>query len=130
MNYNQLNHLHALSRLLDQADRLNTLADQINPDGTTGPQVVDIAIGSRDTRARRIDLMRSYDGSNGGSPCLEGLRYAPALAAEEEKISGKVRIVIDLGDLKGEAVRASRKRKMKLAPWIREAVEEKIERES
>jgi hypothetical protein len=38
--------------------------------------------------------------------------------------------VIDLGDLKSEAVRASRKRKMKLAPWIREAVEEKIERES
>jgi len=74
--------------------------------------------------------MRSYDGSNGGSPCLEGLRYAPALAPDEEKISGKGRIVIDLGDLKGEAVRASRKRKMKLAPWIREAVEEKIERES
>jgi hypothetical protein len=36
----------------------------------------------------------------------------------EEKISGKGRIVIDLGDLKGEAVRSSRKRKrkMKLAP--------------
>jgi hypothetical protein len=82
------------------------------------------------SRTRRIDLLRSYDGSNGGSPCLEGLRYAPALAADEEKISGKGRIVIDLGDLKGEAVRASRKRKMKLAPWIREAVEEKIERES
>ena len=49
---------------------------------------------------------------------------------DEEKISGKGRIVIDLGDLKGEAVRASRKRKMKLAPWIREAVEEKIERET
>jgi hypothetical protein len=81
-------------------------------------------------RARRIDLMRSYDGSNGGSPCLEGLRYASGLAADEEKISGKGRIVIDLGDLKGEAVRASRKRKMKLAPWIREAVAEKIERES
>ena len=86
MNYNQLNHLHALSRLLDQADKLNTLADQSNLDGSTGPQVVDIAIGSRGTRARRIDLMRSYDGSNGGSPCLEGLRYAPALAAEEEPI--------------------------------------------
>jgi hypothetical protein len=57
MNYNQLNHLHALSRLLDQADKLNTLADQVN-----------------------------LDGSNGGSPCLEGLRYAPALAAEEEPI--------------------------------------------
>jgi hypothetical protein len=39
MNYNQLNHLHALSRLLDQADKLNTLADQINLDGSTGPQV-------------------------------------------------------------------------------------------
>jgi hypothetical protein len=49
---------------------------------------------------------------------------------DEDKISGKGRIVIDLGDLKGEAVRASRKRKMKLAPWIREAVEEKIQRES
>jgi hypothetical protein len=48
----------------------------------------------------------------------------------QEKISGKGRTVIDLGDLKGEAVRASRKRKMKLAAWIREAVEEKIERES
>lgn len=35
---------------------------------------------------------------------------------DEEKISGKGGIVIDLGDLKGEAVRASRKRKMKLAP--------------
>ncbi len=35
---------------------------------------------------------------------------------DEEKISGKGRIVIDLGDLKGEAVRASRKRTMKLAP--------------
>jgi hypothetical protein len=35
---------------------------------------------------------------------------------DKEKISGKGRIVIDLGDLKGEAVRASRKRKMKLAP--------------
>jgi hypothetical protein len=80
-------HLHALSRLLDQADKLNTLADQINLDGSIGPQVVDIAIGSRDTRARRIDLMRSYDGSNGGSPCLEGLRYAPALVAEEKPIT-------------------------------------------
>jgi hypothetical protein len=48
---------------------------------------------------------------------------------DEEKISAKGRIVIDLSDLLGEAVRASRKRKMKLAPWIREAVEEKIERE-
>ncbi len=41
---------------------------------------------------------------------------------DEKKISGKGRIVIDLGDLKGEAVRSSRKRKrkrkrkMKLAP--------------
>lgn len=48
---------------------------------------------------------------------------------EEEKITGKGRIVIDLGDLKGEAVRASRAREMKLAPWIREAVEEKVARE-
>ena len=46
-----------------------------------------------------------------------------------EKIAGKGRIVIDLGYLKGEAVRASRARKMKLAPWVREAIEEKVERE-
>jgi len=48
---------------------------------------------------------------------------------DDEKITGKGRIVIDLGDLKGEAVRASRARGMKFAPWIREAVEEKIIRE-
>jgi hypothetical protein len=49
---------------------------------------------------------------------------------DEVKFTGKGRIVIDLGDLKGEAVKASRKRKRKLAPWIREAVEKKIEQES
>lgn len=48
---------------------------------------------------------------------------------DANKITGKGRIVIDLGDLKGEAVRASRARKMKLAPWIREAIEEKVARE-
>jgi hypothetical protein len=48
---------------------------------------------------------------------------------DEEKITGKGRIVIDLGDLKGEAVRSSRARKMKLAPWIREAIEEKVAKE-
>lgn len=102
MNQIQLNHLHALSRLLDQADRLNTLADQINPDGTTGPQIVDIAIGSRDTCTRRIDLMRSYDGSNGGSPCLEGLRYAPALKAEEKPIITGLGLA-DPGRLRGDS---------------------------
>jgi hypothetical protein len=49
---------------------------------------------------------------------------------EEEKITGKGRIVIDLGDLKGEAVRGPRARQMKLAPWIREAIGEKIRKES
>ncbi len=48
---------------------------------------------------------------------------------DEEKITGKGRVVIDLGDLKGEAVRCARNRKMKLAPWIREAIEEKVSRE-
>ena len=35
---------------------------------------------------------------------------------DEKKNPGKGQIVIDLGDLKGEAQRASPKRKMKLAP--------------
>ena len=48
---------------------------------------------------------------------------------DEEKIAGKGRIVIDLGDLKTKAVRASRARGMKFAPWVREAIEEKVERE-
>lgn len=49
---------------------------------------------------------------------------------EDEKIVGKGRIVIDLGDLKTKAVRASRARGMKFAPWVREAIEEKVEREN
>ena len=77
MNYNQLNHLHALSRLLDQADRLNTLADQSNLDGTTGPQVVDIAIGSRDTCTRRIDLMGPTTAATEAAPASRDCATRP-----------------------------------------------------
>lgn len=48
---------------------------------------------------------------------------------DDDKITGKGRIVIDFGDLKTPAVRASRARGMKFAPWVREAVAEKVERE-
>jgi len=48
---------------------------------------------------------------------------------DDEKIAGKGRIVIDLGDLKTQAVRVSRARGMKFAPWVREAIEEKIVRD-
>ena len=86
------------------------------------------------TDLRIVAVARSYAKSIGisfGYAQVDLERIARiAQAYSEVKEDPKDRGVIDLGDLKGEAVRASRKRKMKLAPWIREAVEEKIERES
>lgn len=48
----------------------------------------------------------------------------------EEKVTGKGRITADFGDLKTACVRAAKQRGMKLVPWLREAAEEKLERES
>lgn len=48
----------------------------------------------------------------------------------EEKVSGKGRISADFGDLKAACVVAAKKKGMKLVPWLREAAEEKIARES
>jgi len=48
----------------------------------------------------------------------------------EEKLTGKGRITADFGDLKAACVKAAKKKGMKLVPWLREAAEEKILRES
>lgn len=48
----------------------------------------------------------------------------------EEKLTGKGRITADFGDLKAACVKAAAKKGMKLVPWLREAAEEQIERES
>jgi hypothetical protein len=48
----------------------------------------------------------------------------------EEKLTGKGRITADFGDLKAACVKAAQKKGMKLVPWLREAAEEKIARES
>ena len=53
-----------------------------------------------------------------------------AKKTEADKITGKGGIVPDLGDFKGEDVRASRACGIQFAPWFREAVEEKLPRES
>lgn len=48
----------------------------------------------------------------------------------EEKLTGKGRITADFGDLKAACAKAAAKKGMKLVPWLREAAEEQIERES
>jgi len=48
----------------------------------------------------------------------------------EEKLTGKGRITADFGDLKAACVKAATKKGMKLVPWLREAAEEKIARDS
>ncbi|MGE3748703.1 MAG: hypothetical protein AB7I98_03960 [Verrucomicrobiales bacterium] len=53
-----------------------------------------------------------------------------AAKPEERKIYGKGRANIDLGPLKAAAITAASKRRMKLADWMREAVEEKLVREA
>lgn len=52
-----------------------------------------------------------------------------AAKPEDQKIAGKGRIVADFGELKAQCVRAAQARGMKLVPWLREAAEEKLERE-
>lgn len=53
-----------------------------------------------------------------------------AVKPPEEKLTGKGRITADFGDLKAACVKAAAKKGMKLVPWLREAAEEKIQRES
>lgn len=53
-----------------------------------------------------------------------------AVKPDELKIYGKGRANIDLGPLKAAAITAARKRNLKLADWMREAVEEKLKREA
>ena len=48
----------------------------------------------------------------------------------EVKLTGKGRITADFGDLKAACVAAAQQKGMKLVPWLREAAEEKIKRES
>lgn len=48
----------------------------------------------------------------------------------EEKLTGKGRITADFGDLKAACVKAAQRKGMKLVPWLREAAEEKIERDA
>jgi len=50
--------------------------------------------------------------------------------APEERLTGKGRITADFGDLKAACVKAAKKKGMKLVPWLRDAAEEKIERET
>jgi hypothetical protein len=52
-----------------------------------------------------------------------------AVKPDDQKVAGKGRIVADFGDLKGQCVRASRQKGMKLVDWLREAAEEKLERD-
>lgn len=53
-----------------------------------------------------------------------------AAKPDGEKITGKGRIVADFGELKGRIKHASNKRGMKIVDWLREAAEEKLERDN
>lgn len=52
-----------------------------------------------------------------------------AAKPDDQKITGKGRIVMDFGKLKTRCVRAANARDMKLVDWLREAAEEKLERD-
>lgn len=53
-----------------------------------------------------------------------------ATKADDQKIAGKGRIIADFGPLKSLCVRAANQKGLKLVDWLREAAEEKLEREN
>lgn len=46
-----------------------------------------------------------------------------AIKPDDQKITGKGRVIVDFGPLKVQCVRAANARGMKLADWLREAAE-------
>lgn len=57
-------------------------------------------------------------------PAPKGNQYA----AKDDPLEGQITLRVPAG-MKGRAVKASRKRNMKLSPWLIEAIEEKCQRE-
>lgn len=75
----------------------------------------------------RLDVAtKSKPPTANNMPAPEGNKFAAKPASERAGDSFTLRAPTGL---KGRAVRASRKRKMKLSPWLIEAIEDQCERE-